>query len=724
MKDIAEFRVIEPGSISEWVWENKYRGPSDRDVQDTFMRVAIALARDGSEIDDFMDAMTEFEFLPAGRILAGAGTGRQVTLMNCYVMGTIEDSLEGIMRAVTEAALTLKQGGGVGMDFSTIRPRGSPVRGVDSTSSGAVSFMDLWDAMCRTIESAGIRRGAMMGVLRCDHPDIEEFIAAKRTVGRLTSFNISVGVTDAFMEAVRADADWPLLFAAVCHKTVKARDLWEKIMRSTYDASDPGVLFLDRINKTNPLADVETIAATNPCGEQPLPPYGACLLGSINLARLVLDPFTPDARLDDARLDHLAGMAVRLLDRAIDVSGYPLPQQREEALTKRRIGIGVMGLADALEMLGLDYDGPRGSNVASKVTKIIAKEAAAASIGLASAYGTFHAWKPGRPTQRNSHLTSIAPTGTISLFAGNVSSGIEPIFSLSAERRVRTASGQKVFKVEDYAYRLAKHMGVAGGREWPVASEISPKDHLAMVAACQPFVDSAISKTINCPADISYEDFKGIYLQSYDAGLKGCTTYRDVRGDAVLSVTRSAPAAPAVTVAQPVAVGVAEREPKLTGATYKLRVAGNDHALYVTINDVEQDGRRRPFEVFFNSKNVEGFAWTVALSRMISAVFRKGGDIGFVVDELKSVFDPRGGTFLDGAFCPSMCAAIGGVIGKHLQAIGYQDAPSLASAADAAPAPVSIAATGAKLCPHCNTGIMVRSEGCEHCRSCTYTRCD
>ena len=351
--------------IAEQIWDMKYRfkdadgTPIDKTVEDSWRRIARALAAVEDEPDlwepKFYAALEDFKYLPAGRITAGAGTARSVTLFNCFVMGTIPDSMSGIFDMLKEAALTMQQGGGIGYDFSTIRPKGAPVRGVAADASGPLSFMDVWDAMCRTIMSAGSRRGAMMATMRCDHPDIEQFIAAKSDSARLRMFNLSVLVTDPFMEAVKADASWDLQFGGKVYQTVQARDLWNRIMQATYDYAEPGVIFIDRINQANNLAYVEEIAATNPCGEQPLPPYGACLLGSINLARLVSDPFSDAAHIDEAALDTLVATAVRMMDNVVDVSKFPLEAQAQEAAAKRRIGLGVTGLADALLMKGLRY---------------------------------------------------------------------------------------------------------------------------------------------------------------------------------------------------------------------------------------------------------------------------------------------------------------------------------------------------------------------------------
>ncbi len=765
----TEPRFLDP--ISAEIWDMKYRfkrpdgAPLDETVEASWRRVAKAVAETEKPKDRarwakaFAGLLKDYRFLPAGRILSGAGTARNVTLFNCFVMGRIDDSLSGIFDALKEAALTMQQGGGVGMDFSTLRPKGAAVKGVGADASGPLSFMDVWDSMCRTIMSAGSRRGAMMGTLRCDHPDIEAFIAAKADPKRLRMFNLSVLVTDDFMRAVKEDKDWPLVFGGQTYKTIRARALWDQIMRSTYDYAEPGVIFIDRINQENNLSYCETIQSTNPCGEQPLPPYGACLLGSVNLAALVINPFTDEARLDEAELQCLVPLAVRFMDNVVDVSNYPLPEQRKEALAKRRIGLGITGLADALAMCGLRYGTEEAARQAGNWMAEIERLAYLASSAIAAEKGAFPLYDKdaylesghvrrldadikaalARNGIRNALLTSIAPTGTISLFAGNVSSGIEPIFSISYERKVLQPNGERITqKVEDYAARV--YQGLKGAdaplpQSFVTTRELSPREHLIMQAAIQPYIDSSISKTINCPPDLSFEAFKAVYLEAYERGLKGCTTFRPnaVTGS-VLSMTEAPKAEPVQAalpleaVRDPVLLRDAgeviymkqplARHEVLPGFTYKLKWADSDHAIYITINDILQDGRRRPFEIFINSKNMEHFAWTVALTRMISAVFRRGGDVSFVVEELKAVFDPRGGQWMDGRYVPSLLAAIGGVIERHMIDTGFLKAdakPGLALAVNDE--------TRAAQCPRCGEAALVFQEGCSTCLSCGYSKC-
>ena len=733
-------------ALAEEIWTAKYRFRSNEDEGDssfaeTAARVARAIAAaEAPEArkrweERFREAVADFRFIPAGRVLAGAGTERSVTLFNCFVMGTIPDSLGGIFEHLKEAALTMQQGGGVGMDFSTIRPNGSPVHGVGAEASGPLSFMDCWDSMCRTVHSAGQRRGAMMGCLRIDHPDIEAFIEAKRDPARFRNFNLSVLVTDAFMTALGGDADWPLIFDGQVVRTVGARPLWEQLMRATYDSAEPGVIFVDRVNAENNLAHCETISASNPCGEQMLPPYGACLLGSINLARLVERPFERDAMLDEEQLGELTRTAVRMLDNVIDISRYPLPAQEAEAKSKRRIGLGITGLADALLFCGAVYGNGEAVALTRQWLGTIKREAYRASAQLAEEKGPFPLYQPcmlerpnllsldqdtrsliARNGLRNGCLTSIAPTGTTSLLAGNVSSGIEPVFAYSYTRKIRQADGTtREEQVEDHAMRVWREL--KGETPPPAelfvsAQTLSPSDHLTMQAAAQAFVDSSISKTVNCPEDISFEAFADIYIEGYHLGCKGLTTYRP---NAVTGSVLSVAAPKADPVPAKAEDSLPPREEQLHGTTYKLRWPESAHAVYVTINDVEQDGARRPFEMFINSKNMEHYAWTLGLTRMVSAVFRRTADVAFVAEELKAVFDPRGGAWMQGRYVPSLLAAIGDVVERHLIALASGDAPThdVDPPHSFSPAP----------CPQCGAARLIKVEGCNNCLDCGYSKC-
>lgn len=569
--------------ISRHIWDTKYRWRDgdvihDQRIEDTWRRVARALAavepREAARWEErFYRILEGFRFLPGGRIQAGAGTARRVTLFNCFVMGILEDSLDGIFEGLKEGALTMQQGGGVGYDFSTLRPRGTPAKSVGTIASGPVSFMHIWDAMCATLLSTGARRGAMMATLRCDHPDIEDFITAKHEPGRLRHFNLSVQVTDDFMQAVERDADWALVFPVEegvpadgetvlrrwpgrpqpvpCRvlRRVRARALWDQIMHATYDYAEPGVLFIDRINRQNNLWYREYISATNPCGEVPLPPYGACDLGSVNLTAFVHDPFTPKARLDTEAIRETVTVAVRLMDNVIDASQFPLEPQAAQARGTRRIGLGITGLADMLIMLNLHYGEDEARALAAEVMRLICHTAYRSSIELAKEKGPFPFFERDLYLQgefirrlpadiqegiarhgiRNSHLIAIAPTGTISLLANNISSGIEPVYAFCHTRRVLELDGRYTdYELTDYAFRLYRERHGAGKlpRAFVDTSALTPQAHLAMQAAIQPYVDNSISKTINVPQSYPFESFKDIYVQAYALGLKGCTTFR------------------------------------------------------------------------------------------------------------------------------------------------------------------------------------------------------
>lgn len=753
--------------ICEQIWNQKYRFQttregldSDENVEDTWHRIAQACAMAHPHefttlYEQFMGALTGFKFLPAGRIIAGAGTGRRVTLFNCYVMGTVPDSLDGIFDALKEAALTMQQGGGIGYDFSTLRPKGAPVKGVESFSSGPLTFMDVWDSMCKTIMSAGSRRGAMMATMRCDHPDIEEFITAKKDPLRLRNFNLSVLCTDEFMEAVKNDDPWDLQFEDKIYKTINAADLWNLIMENTYSHAEPGVIFIDRINKMNNLWFLETIAATNPCGEQPLPPYGACLLGSINLPMFVCNPFIAERFLDWDALEKTVRAAVRMLDCVIDISNFPLEAQKEEAYLKRRIGLGITGLADMLFMMGYRYGSEEAFNMTSQVMKLIAEFAYDESVNMAKDWGEApflgndsHALddfidsafiqtainpaireRIEREGIRNSHLLSIAPTGTISLFANNVSSGCEPIFAHKYQRKVTNDDGTKrTENVYDYAVlKFEEHFGddnpkaIAWWENFMVtAQDLPPQAHLDIQAACQKYVDSSISKTINLPEDISFDDFKEVYSYAYEHGCKGCTTYRpnDITGSVLEVKQETKQEEEPIKLSQDARLFT--RPEQVQGITYKVR--WNQTAYYITFNYImdEEAGQNVPIELFISSKNPEHQAWMAALTRMISAIFQRGGNIDFIPEEMKSVHDPKGGEWVQGRYCPSLVALIGHTLDKFLRDISGQQDEEVAIT----PPPVEASGTTQPIsCPQCHGYNVVLQNGCPTCRDCGHSKC-
>jgi ribonucleoside-diphosphate reductase alpha chain len=557
-------------NLSHAVWLSKYclraeGGAAESHIDASWRRVAKAVAAIEKCPADwsrrFEGLLADYRFLPGGRILAGAGSGKQVTLFNCFVAGRLEDSLDGILRRLHETGLTMQQGGGVGIDFSPLRPAGSLAQRTGAAASGPASFLQLWDALCTTLLSTSSRRGAMMGTLACDHPDIEAFVTAKQKPGVLTNFNLSVLVSDGLMRAVAEDGDWPLVFPSRIaggrqsgksreHRRIPARELWRLITETAHASAEPGVLFVDTINRENNLGYCETISATNPCGEIPLPPHGACDLGSINLTAFVRDPFSASSRLDLDGIRETAGLAVRFLDDVIDASHFPLESQAAQARNTRRIGLGITGLADSLAMLGLRYASAQGRALAASVLEDIRDAGYAASVQLAAETGALPHLDRERYLEspfirrlpdtlrsaiagqgiRNSHVLSIAPAGTISLLAGNVSSGIEPIFAVETARGIRDAGGELHEQtMRDFAYEqwlAAGNAKAAMPDVFETATDLPAIAHLEMQAALQPFVDNAISKTINMPGDATVEDVAAVYAAAHAAGIKGCTVYR------------------------------------------------------------------------------------------------------------------------------------------------------------------------------------------------------
>jgi ribonucleoside-diphosphate reductase alpha chain len=746
------------------IWNRKYRYegsngvPEDKTVQETWSRVARAAAAREKDRKlwekNFFEILSGYRFLPGGRILSNAGTARSaVTMFNCYVMNRIDDSIEGIFDVVKDSAVTQKQGGGVGFDFSTLRPANSHIKGCEAKSSGPISFMQVMDSTCKTIMSAGQRRGAQMAVLRCDHPDIEEFIASKHKDGNLRMFNLSVAVTDKFIKAVKNKEKWDLVFNGNVYKTLNAVDLWELIMKSTYDYAEPGFILIDRVNQMNNLHYCEDICATNPCGEQPLPPYGACLLGSVNLTQFVSNPFTAKAKIDFSGIEQTVRTAVRFLDNIVEISGYPLEKQKIEATGKRRMGLGITGLADLLIFMRTRYGSKESIKISADVMKAITYSAYDASIGLGREKGVFPMFDfskypksgfvsslPGEIRKgiskyglRNSHLTSIAPTGTISLFAGNISSGIEPVFALTYDRKIRNTTEQDftVVEVSDYAYRKfkSKNKDSKIPDYFVTADQVTPEEHVKIQAELQKYVDSSISKTINVPTDYPYEKFKDIYMFACDHGLKGCTTFRPSDKIAGILVKKDdSPKNGKIPV-----IPDLPRPKELEGTTYKIKTPLAPDALYLTINDIieAETGKRRPYELFINTKNLQHLSWIVAMTRLISAVFRKEPDPSFLVDELKSIYDPNGGYFSEGKYIPSLAADIGLVIEKHLTKIGMIKKKENGNGAASA-----LETTGKSknkqgkpenknlmICPQCNDKSLYYQENCLKCLSCGYSKC-
>ena len=760
--------------ITEVVWKEKYRFVGEASKEDSFKRVVEGVYKNDeqklAEAPRALEAMIRRHWVPAGRIQAGAGTGKRVTWINCFVSPTIEDSMKssgvvnanGIMDSLKVAALTQQMGGGIGMDFSTLRPRGAIVRKVGSVSSGPLCFMDMWHAMCGTIMSSGSRRGAMMGTMRIDHPDIIEFIEAKHVPGRLTNFNVSVMATYAFMEALENNADWDLGFnvpradgnhvevlgkpgsqdeAWYVYQRLPARELWDLILKSTYNYAEPGIIFIDRVNERNNLKYCERIATTNPCGEQPLPPNGDCNLGAINLAAMVQDPFGVSPQLDWEGLDETVRVGVRFLDNVLDTTLYPTVEQEVEALAKRRIGLGITGLGNMLQQMKVRYGSEEAKNLTEDVMKEISHIAYRASVDLAEERGAFSLFEADKflrssfvqalPADikegirevgiRNGVLLTIAPTGTTSIYIGNVSSGCEPTYAWSYTRKMRMEDDSfQDFDVEDYGYLMYCRMfGKSNGQDLPdymvTATELTVLEHLGMQGALQKHVDASISKTINCPEEMDFEEFKQVYSHAWDLGLKGCTTYRPsgVRG-AVLSVKSE----------EPRAVGpVPDRPAELEGSTYKVKWAPIGSAFYVTINDrINRDGERIPFEIFVNTMSVVHSEWITALTRTISAVFRRGGDITFLPTELEQIHSSDGGQWIEpNVWVPSLVAVIGRTINKHFVKIGLIQ-PAVPKI-QPEPAEIVTEIAGER-CPRCeNPKSLIRAEGCARCLSCGYSNC-
>lgn len=775
--DLREFRaLLDSDPLIADVRRDKYAFDGEATHAEIVTRVAGALmSSDTAEHHrEVLELMLDGHLIPAGRIMAGAGTGRAVTLINCFVSETVQDSMPGIQRAIGNAALTMQQGGGIGTDYSTVRPAGAVVKRTGSVASGVLSFADQQNTMCDTIMSAGTRRGAMMMTLRDDHPDLwnerhfetftdelgrtahryPSFITAKRDPWRLRRFNVSVLVSDAFMRAVENDELWDLGFHEppadfvpieiypkpfpydeldfdnrwretpgrrkkgelhqwYVYRRVRARAIWEDLMRSTYTYAEPGVVFIDRVNARNNLAYCEDIRCCNPCGEQMLPPHNVCCLGTVNLAGMVLDPFTTDARFDLETYDRAIRAGVRLLDNVLDVTGYPLEEQRAEALAKRRIGLGVTGYADALIQLGITYGSEEANQFTTTIARRLQLKSYDTSIKLARERGSFPLFDAeglrasrnvGNLTTgmraeiasgylRNGVLNTMAPTGTISLaFAGNSGSGIEPVFAFEkSSRKVRQPDGTfETYTSVNYSYRLYEHLFGPTAREdlppaFVGAMEVSPLDHVHVQAIWQTFVDASISKTINCATDLPYEDFKSVYQAAYLEGCKGCTTYRydpaAGRG-AVLSLDAQtndgtlrasegveepvlepdAPtAAPVINTAE-----VRSRPHRVDGSTYKVKWPPTGDNWYVTVT---HDALGAPLELFISTRNnAESQEWVQALSLTITAILRRGGDFRFLLNELRQVTAATGAGFVrvgdveHPTRYPSVVAAIGAVL--------------------------------------------------------------
>ncbi|MDO8771744.1 MAG: adenosylcobalamin-dependent ribonucleoside-diphosphate reductase [Burkholderiaceae bacterium] len=785
--------------ISRDVLREKYLKPGETELEDLYLRVARSLASVEPEAQrtHFQELFLEnlkAGAIGAGRIMSSAGTEIQSTLINCFVQpvgdciqGTDDAGYPGIYEALREAAETMRRGGGVGYDFSRIRPRGAEVKATASVASGPCSYINVFDQSCSTVESAGSRRGAQMGVLRIDHPDVLEFITAKRTPGRWNNFNVSVGVTDAFMRALLAEADWDLVHSAKpgeallaagalkrddglwVYRTLPARELWDTVMQSAYDFAEPGILFLDHINQDNNLRYCESIASTNPCGEQPLPPYGCCDLGPIILTRFVRHPFGFDGvpAFDFEAFEKSVTTQVRALDNVLDITFWPLPQQRDEAIAKRRIGVGFTGMGNALTMLCLRYDNAEGRAMAVQIAERMRDAAYRASIALAGekgvfprfdvdgylSTGTFASRLPEAIQQairthgiRNSHLLSIAPTGTVSLaFADNASNGIEPAFSWMYRRKKREANGSvSEYMVEDHAWRQYHKLGgdVAHLPDYFVSAlEMTASSHIAMMEAVQPYVDTAISKTVNVPVDYPYEDFKGLYLQAWNARLKGLATYRpnSILGS-VMDTGSTTDAEPIATV-DPMRT-VIESRPKgaLSAVAEKIEYWTQEgrKTLYLIVSFLPVSSTTgegtvdRAIEFFMPvGQSGESQQWITSSMRMLSLAAR-GGFLERALSDMRKVAWDRGPVRLgthgkaDGTRVPlwhdSEVAAIAYAVQNLIaQRMGLNNSgilPLVPSGQALNEDPGTTPVMAGKKCPECGAHALIRRDGCEYCTQC------
>jgi ribonucleoside-diphosphate reductase alpha chain len=747
------------------VYKQKY-GSTDASWTGTCDRVANAIHRDDKSAHAVLtfEAMIRRLWMPAGRILTGAGTDKRVTMVNCFVNATIEDNMESIVNGLGNLMLTMQQGGGVGTDFSRLRPLNATLHRTGSTASGPLPFMDTWDAACATIKSVGHRRGAMMGTLCDTHPDLPIFIEAKRTEGRLTNFNVSILISDAFMAAVQEDEEWLLYHhkipsgARYGHCVVRdftdddgvrqyvysihrARDLWDQILRATYDVAEPGVIFIDRINDMNNLQYCEQLSCVNPCGEQPLPPHGACNLGHVNVGRMVTAPHKSDAWFNWDLLKTVTMIGARFLDNVIDISGYPLPAQAGEQQNKRRIGLGFSGLADAMHSLGMRYGSPESVRFAEKVMQTVAETVYRTSAELAAERGSFPLYDStkyfkGFAGQRLSSdiqqaliekgarfgvALTLAPTGTISLAYGNQSAALEPVFAHSMVRKVTQPDGSmREYTEVAYGAKLWMHVTGKPLEELPshmnTAFDVKVHEHIRIQEACQYWVDASISKTINLPEDISFDDFRDVYTLAYESGCKGCTTYRPnpIRGS-ILST-------PGGNVEEGVGgSGVGEnpsrqtilvRPDVLNGRTVKIRWPDHNSALYLTLNSLE-DGT--PYEVFINSKDQRAMEWTTTVTMLMSLCIRNGVTLQQITNEFAQI-QALGGGWAEGKYWPSLIA----FIGAKLETLN-PELQGLEITVDELPEP-----TDSKpmiQCPECKRFTMHPSSGCLTCTNCGYSKC-
>lgn len=768
---IATFDAYNSPLVKD-VWK-KYFWPKNNEQhpEDVYARVANAIAdpeesgNKGPTQEVFFELMQKRLFLPGGRILAGAGTDKRVTLMNCYANGTLEDSMEGIMQGVSYLALTSQQGGGMGSDFSPIRPMNAVLMRTQSAASGPLPFMDVFNQTGKTIRSAGERRAAQMGTICDTHPDLPAFIMAKGEglkdgSKRFAEFNLSVLASDAFMAAVEDDADWPLYFhippvsrdlevskydfedeegvTQYVYEMWKARDLWKLITQYTYEFSDPGIIFIDRINYFNNLQYCETIRCTNPCGEQPLPPHGTCNLGAINVANCITNPFTSRAEVNWELLASIVPWAVRFLDNVIEVTRYPLPEQEAEEKAKRRIGLGILGLGTAFAELGIRYGSQKSVEIAEQIMKTICTEAYKASCALAEEKGKFPLFKEEivdggfidarfddemkeliiNKGLRNGVLLTVAPVGTGSIALGNPSSGLEPDFSHEQERLVRSKNTEEFdsyiessYTKRFYEYCTGKTFPLKADEDWTTTSlDLDILDHIKVQAAIQRWTDASTSKTINIAEDMPYDKFVEVYDMAYKYDLKGCTTYRpsEYRRSILTDTSKNAKGI----------VEYEKRPEELSGTTYKLKWHSMKASMYVTINYSDD----KPYEIFFASKDAKFQDWMTGLTLMISAIFRSGVDPQFIPRELKQVVSAHDSGWVGGKFYGSMVARIGAIIEYDFTKKGIIPTTDQITENTVVVSADSSHPRG-DLCPECRAPTLFHKEGCATCDSCGYSSC-
>lgn len=797
----------ETAAFCDAIWNDKY-SQNEITRRESYTRISNGIFTPKHVKGSYRDSellhkyLSERKACPAGRVMAGAGTNKNVTMWNCFVAPLVQDSMKtdptkpgkGIMDALADVAYSMQMGGGVGTDFSTLRPEGAMVKRLNAPASGPLAFMDMWDAMCKTVMSAGYRRGAMMATLICHHPDIMKFIAAKHNPNRLRMFNLSVLITDDFMRAKENDDLWNLghweppfgrepegamqkpdpwnnnkMRTWYVYEQIPARQIWDAIMQSNYDYAEPGTIFIDVINRMNNLYYCEYISCTNPCGEQPLPPNQNCNLSHLNVARMIKGtPFHSDCEVNYGEIEQVARLMTRMSDRVIDLSAVPTEEQHAEGQAKRRLGIGFTGLGNLHMFLRQRYGSPDAVATAGLIMRTITHSCYRESIELAKEYGPFPAFDRNKyltgefiktlPEDiqqgianygiRNALLNTIAPVGTGSTAqCDNASSGLEPAFLPRYKRKVLQSDNSfKEYTVEDFGFRVYSNVFFDGDMDRALrdvvpdfmctTEDLAPSDHLMTQAAVQEHIDASISKTINVPEDISFDDFKNIYHAAYGLGCKGCTTYRpnEASGRGSVLSPVDAPASAPEPEARAVSPGTLRERPEiLDGRTYKLRWAGLPYPLFLTINDeILPDGSRLPFETFLNSKAVEQSHWSAALTRLVTSIMRKShsvDDMAFLVEELKQIWSATGGEYKGQRYVPSEVSLIGEALERHFEWVGHSTLPAdmnftlPATIHNILVNVVDGGGGGRGLCKSCGSYSVIHKEGCSECTECGWSNC-